>query len=107
MIQYPKTIMEFEREFSSEKKCIDYIMKLRYPDGKYTCSICGSKKSWPVRERTYECAECHRQESILSGIVFQDTQTIDVVVQGNMVYHLAEERCKCAWITACFGYRGI
>ena len=65
--------MEFEREFSSEKKCIDYIMKLRYPDGKYTCSICGSKKSWPVRERTYECAECHRQESILSGTVFQDT----------------------------------
>jgi len=73
MLQYPKNIMVFEREFGSEKQCIDYLMELRYPDGIYTCSVCGSKKSWPVREHTYECAECHHQESILSGTIFQDT----------------------------------
>jgi transposase-like protein len=65
--------MEFEREFSTEKQCREYIMKLRYEDGIYTCSVCGSKKSWPVRENVYECAECHHQESILSGTLFQDT----------------------------------
>jgi transposase-like protein len=73
MIQYPKNIMEFEREFSSEKQCLEYLMKLRYADGTYICAVCGSKKSWLVREYTYECAKCHHQESMLSGTVFQDT----------------------------------
>jgi transposase-like protein len=65
--------MDFEREFSSEKKCIDYLIKLRYPAGVYTCSECGCKKSWPVRKYAYECAECHNQSSVLSGTIFQDT----------------------------------
>jgi len=65
--------MEFDKEFNTEKSCLEYLIKLRYPDGKYTCSLCGSKKSWRVREYTYECAECHHQESVLSGTIFQDT----------------------------------
>lgn len=65
--------MEFEQEFSSERHCLEYLMKLRYPDGVYQCPICGSKKSWPVKKHTYECAECHHQESVLSGTLFQDT----------------------------------
>ena len=73
MIEYPKNIMEFEKEFANEKKCQEYLIRLRYADGIYTCPICGSKKSWQVRKNIYECAECHRQESILSGTLFQDT----------------------------------
>jgi len=65
--------MEFEQEFSSEKKCLEYLIKMRYADGVYTCPLCGSKKSWLVRKHTYECAECHHQESMLSGTLFQDT----------------------------------
>ena len=64
--------MEFEREFSSEKQCLEYLIKLRYADGVYTCQVCGSKKSWQVKGYTYECAECRRQESVLSGTLFQD-----------------------------------
>jgi transposase-like protein len=73
MVQYPKNIMEFEQEFRSERQCVEYIKKIRYADGVYTCPVCGSKRSWLVREKTYECAECHHQESILSGTLFQDT----------------------------------
>jgi len=73
MTEYPKNIMEFEQEFSNEKRCLEYLMKLRYEDGVYTCSVCGSKKSWPARGNAYECAECHHQESVLSGTLFQDT----------------------------------
>jgi transposase-like protein len=65
--------MEFEKEFASEKQCQEYLIKLRYADGVYTCPKCGSKKSWQVRKNIYECAECHHQESILSGTLFQDT----------------------------------
>ena len=53
---------------------LQYLMKLRYPNGVYTCPFCGSKKSWKVKERTYECSDCNRQESVLSGTIFQDTK---------------------------------
>ena len=72
-IKYPKNIMEFEQEFGSEKQCLEYILKIRFEDGQFACPVCGSRKSWPVRERTYECSECHHQESVLSGTLFQDT----------------------------------
>jgi ribosomal protein L37AE/L43A len=65
--------MEFEKDFATEEQCRDYIMYVRYKDGVYICPICGSKRAWRVRETTYECAECHHQESILSGTLFQDT----------------------------------
>jgi transposase-like protein/predicted RNA-binding Zn-ribbon protein involved in translation (DUF1610 family) len=65
--------MEFEKDFDSEEKCIDYILKVRYEDGIFVCPECGSKKSWRVRHATYECAQCGRQTSILAGTIFQDT----------------------------------
>ena len=40
----------------------------------YLPFFCSSKKSWKVKLRTYECAECNRQESVLSGTIFQDTK---------------------------------
>jgi hypothetical protein len=65
--------MEFENAFKTERQCREYILKIRYEDGIYTRPLCGSKKSWPAREAAYGCAECHHQESILSGTLFQDT----------------------------------
>jgi transposase-like protein len=65
--------MEFENVFATEDQCLEYILHTRYKDGIYICPICKSNKSWRVRKTTYECAECHHQESILSGTLFQDT----------------------------------
>jgi transposase-like protein len=73
MIDFPRDIMKFEEVFATEEQCRDYIMRVRYKDGIYICPLCHSSKSWRVRETTYECAECHHQESILSGTLFQDT----------------------------------
>ena len=37
------------------------------------CPLCGSQKTYPVKDNFYECAHCGHQESILSGTLFQDT----------------------------------
>jgi transposase-like protein len=83
--------MEFEREFNSEKKCLEYLIKLRYPDGKFTCPVCGSKKAWQVRERVYKCAECHKQESILSGTIFQDTNK-PLMVWFRAIWYITSQK---------------
>ncbi|MDR2617926.1 MAG: IS1595 family transposase, partial [Treponema sp.] len=66
-------LIEFEKEFRTEAQCRAYIIRLRYTDGIFTCPLCGSKKSYPVKDNFYECAQCGHQESILSGTLFQDT----------------------------------
>jgi transposase-like protein len=73
MVDFPWDVMKFEEVFATEEQCREYIVRVRYKEGTYSCPLCHSNKSWRVRENTYECAECHHQESILSGTLFQDT----------------------------------
>ncbi|MBN1981729.1 MAG: transposase [Chitinivibrionales bacterium] len=36
---YPRTFSEFDEWFSSESDCLDFIRKLRWPNG-FVCSFC-------------------------------------------------------------------
>jgi predicted RNA-binding Zn-ribbon protein involved in translation (DUF1610 family) len=66
-------LIEFEKEFQTENQCRAYIIRLQYKAGKFICPLCGSKRSCPVKDNFYECAQCGHQQSILSGTLFQDT----------------------------------
>ena len=73
MKDYPMDLLEFEAEFQTEQQCRDYLMRLRYPDGKYICPKCSSDLSWKVTDTIYECKDCHHQSTVISGTIFQDT----------------------------------
>jgi hypothetical protein len=45
MKEYPMNLQEFEKEFSTEEQCRDYLAKLRYENGLYVCPKCGGLKS--------------------------------------------------------------
>jgi len=83
---YPKNDAEFNPEFSNEEKCLEYIEKLKYKDGIY-CQKCKTKLL-KVRMRTYECTKCHRQESVLSGTLFQDTHK-PLVLWFKAIWYIA------------------
>lgn len=71
---YPRTLGEFERRFSSEAACRAYLERLRWPDG-FRCPACGGQRAWPVgREGLMECAGCHRQTSVTAGTVLEGTR---------------------------------
>jgi transposase-like protein len=72
MEKYPRNLAEFERWFSSEQGCRDYLYSLRWPSG-FTCPRCGNLKAWAVSTRLYECSSCHYQLSVVAGTIFQDT----------------------------------
>ncbi len=70
-IDYPGTFQEFDKWFSSENACLDYIAKLRWPKG-FICPGCGINTDKPsLMERgLFLCRECKRQTSITAGTLF-------------------------------------
>lgn len=72
MESYPRTQIEMEAWFSTEKDCRDYITQLRWPKG-FICPRCGAGKGWPTKRNLIMCASCGYQTSILVGTIFQDT----------------------------------
>ena len=72
MEKYPKTLAEFESQFTSEEVCRDFLFKLRWPKG-FQCPRCGHEKVWSVGTVLYQCGYCNYQMSVISGTIFQDT----------------------------------
>lgn len=70
---YPRTTGEFNERFQTEDACWHYLVRLRWPKG-FKCGRCGSEKSWLNARKLFECAGCHRQESVTAGTIFQDTR---------------------------------
>jgi hypothetical protein len=44
---------------------------------RFVCTGCGGREAWRLkaRPRVFECAACHRQESVTAGTVFHRTRT--------------------------------
>jgi transposase-like protein/ribosomal protein L37AE/L43A len=70
---YPRTIEEFERRFSSEQACRAYIETLRWPGG-FRCPACQGEAAARVRDGLYQCRSCRHQTSATAGTIFQDTR---------------------------------
>ena len=73
--EYPRSLMELEEMFSTEKSCREYLVRLRWPEG-FRCPSCGKvSEPIPIREMLLRCRVCRHQASVLAGTMFQDTHT--------------------------------
>jgi len=74
-IPYPATLLEFQRWFSSEAACVDYLYLNRWPDG-FVCPKCDSRRRPYLIEayRRIECAGCNHQTSVTAGTVMHGTR---------------------------------
>jgi len=73
-IDYPTTFQEFDEWFYDEGACLEYIEKLRWPNG-FICPNCGFHPETPslIRLGLYLCIKCKKQTSITSGTLFHQT----------------------------------
>jgi transposase-like protein len=69
------TIKDFQAEFKTDVDCLNYIFKMRYPDGG-TCK-CGKVDCfYPVTgRRSYACSFCGHQISPTEGTIFHKSPT--------------------------------
>jgi hypothetical protein len=78
------SIGEIFIKFSTDEQCLEYVQKMRWPDGIVRCPTCGDKdikrversaKSKNKRTWFYLCLnkDCHQQFSPTSGTLFADS----------------------------------
>jgi transposase-like protein len=71
--QLPTTLLEAIRYFSDPDVCVEYVAKLRWPDGP-VCPRCeGIEHSYLTTRRLWKCKSCKKQFSVKVGTIFEDS----------------------------------
>ncbi len=66
---FPKNIFEFQVRFSSEEKCLKFMIESRWPDG-FVCPRCGfNEYFWKAARKLLQCKQCGYQASVMAGTV--------------------------------------
>ena len=72
MSQPFKSLAEFSKHFSNEKKCMEYFTKLKWIE-KPKCPHCkDDKKAYILNDGRYKCSNCKKKFSAIIGSVFTD-----------------------------------
>lgn len=66
---YPRTLLEFEKQFATEDACRLYLEQLRWPNG-FRCPRCNSEDAWRISRGLWLCRRCRRQTSVTVGTIF-------------------------------------
>ncbi len=74
--QSPRTLTSAIRYYSSEDRCVAYMVSRRWPDGKVKCPYCNSMAvTYLKNQRRWKCGTNHpcRQFSVKVGTIFEDS----------------------------------
>ena len=57
MVDFPTSLVDFQRRFPDEAACAAWLFEARWPTG-FRCPACDHDKAWPHGGKafTYECA---------------------------------------------------
>jgi ISXO2-like transposase domain/Transposase zinc-ribbon domain len=75
MIDFPRSLIEFQHGFPDERACAAYLADGRWPDG-FRCPECGHDKGWELSTKAFtrECAGCGKQTSVTAGTVMHGSK---------------------------------
>lgn len=70
----PATILEFQRRFSREEDCEEFLFHWRWPHG-FRCPRCGGEPATRLStRRQYQCRSCRYQVSVTAGTALHKTK---------------------------------
>ncbi len=71
-----KTLQDAMQHFADPQNAVDYMIRLRWPDGVVTCPTCGSEEvTWIPTRSFFQCRTRHpkRQFSVKVGTIFEES----------------------------------
>ena len=72
----PETLLEAVKYFSDPNTCHNYMVAVRWPNGKIVCPECGSDKVGCIASRRmFQCkaVACRKQFSVKVGTIMEDS----------------------------------
>ncbi|MCK4829280.1 IS1595 family transposase [bacterium] len=86
-----RSLIEFQKEFSTEEACVQHLRKMRWPDG-FRCPRCGHDEAWLIRTRNImDCKRCRAKISLTAGTIFHKTRT-SFMKWYWLIYHMAMDK---------------
>jgi transposase-like protein len=76
MSKVPTTLLQAVTRFAGYENCHEFMMNLRWPDGKVLCPRCGSDDvSYLPNARVFKCYQKHERQkfSLKVGTIFEDS----------------------------------
>ena len=70
---FPKNQVEFDKRFSTQRACYDYLFNLKWPDG-FSCNECKHSAYWVSSKYIYICTRCEHQYSLTAGTIMHGTK---------------------------------
>lgn len=68
------SLLEFQDQFDSDEKCLEYLFKVRWPGG-FRCPRCHHDQYYKVKRKgLYKCQACQYQASVTAGTIFHRTK---------------------------------
>lgn len=86
MEDYPQTLLELERRFSTDDACRKYLELLRWPQG-FVCPGCGGRDAWTMKDGLWLCRSCRRQASVTAGTIFHRTR-LPLILWFRAIWHV-------------------
>ena len=75
MVDYPRSLREFQRRFPDDAACGEHLARTRWPEG-FSCPHCGGRVAWRLPSRTpltFGCKGCGKETSVTAGTVMHRT----------------------------------
>lgn len=71
---FPETLSEAVTYFADTEKAFEFMLSLRWPDGKVSCPRCGCERtSFLSTRKVWKCMDCKKQFSAKVGTIFEDS----------------------------------
>ena len=67
------TMLEFEEQFGTEKDCLEYLSKFKWPEG-FKCPRCGHDEAWISAKEMMICQKCEHHNSLTAGTIFHGSR---------------------------------
>ncbi len=71
---FPRTLLEAIIYFADPDRALDFVARLRWPNGQPTCPECSATEvSFLKTRRLWKCKACKKQFSVKRGTIFEDS----------------------------------
>ncbi len=68
-------LLEFQKKFSDEQACRDWLAEERWGKQSATCVHCGCKETYKYEDgRLFKCKKCKKQFTVRIGTIFEDSR---------------------------------